>query len=106
MTRAVAAIFLGLALLAPGAASGQKAAMTRPIVIGHRGASGYRPEHTLLSEDVLDLVLEEHERIDGFQGVMVGFFGLFAESVGGEEVFHLFTVELFHSKVALGDQAP
>jgi len=52
MTRAVAAIFLGLALLAPCAASGQKAAMSKPIVIGHRGASGYRPEHTLLSYEL------------------------------------------------------
>nr|MDQ3308171.1 glycerophosphodiester phosphodiesterase [Actinomycetota bacterium] len=23
--------------------------VTRPIIIGHRGASGYRPEHTLAS---------------------------------------------------------
>src|SRR6478609_9244341 len=52
MTRAFALIFLSLALLAPAAASGQKAAMTKPIVIGHRGASGYRPEHTLLSYEL------------------------------------------------------
>jgi glycerophosphoryl diester phosphodiesterase len=48
--------FLGawlLLLLAPGMASGQDAPvvkpMSRPIVIAHRGASGYRPEHTLAS---------------------------------------------------------
>ena len=40
-----------LALAAAGTADGQAPAPTlngqRPIVIGHRGASGYRPEHTL-----------------------------------------------------------
>jgi glycerophosphoryl diester phosphodiesterase len=44
--------FLSLALLAPGVASGQNAPMKRVIVIGHRGASGYRPEHTLLSYEL------------------------------------------------------
>ena len=39
-------------MLAPGIATGQKAAMTaptseRPLVIAHRGASGERPEHTI-----------------------------------------------------------
>ncbi len=34
-----------LALPVPGAA--QEPSAARPIVIGHRGASGYRPEHTL-----------------------------------------------------------
>jgi glycerophosphoryl diester phosphodiesterase len=50
---AVAAAALGLAA-APGAlgaqpSAGAGATLTggRPIVIGHRGASGYRPEHTL-----------------------------------------------------------
>ncbi|KQY56536.1 MULTISPECIES: glycerophosphodiester phosphodiesterase [unclassified Nocardioides] len=34
---------------APAAASAAKERTTEPIVIGHRGASGYRPEHTLAS---------------------------------------------------------
>jgi glycerophosphoryl diester phosphodiesterase len=50
--------FVILALLVPGIAGagsanhqgGDRPGMTRrPIVIGHRGASGYRPEHTLAS---------------------------------------------------------
>jgi glycerophosphoryl diester phosphodiesterase len=37
-------------LLIPGAASAHRGADTAdPLVIGHRGASGYRPEHTLAS---------------------------------------------------------
>jgi glycerophosphoryl diester phosphodiesterase len=37
-------------LLAPGAASAEPGdAHAAPLVIGHRGASGYRPEHTLAS---------------------------------------------------------
>jgi glycerophosphoryl diester phosphodiesterase len=43
-------------LLAPMAASGQDAPMmkpmSRPIVIAHRGASGWRPEHTLAAYDL------------------------------------------------------
>src|SRR4051812_6594305 len=47
-TLAVAVVLLLLgALAAAGAASAQRAA--RPIVIGHRGAPAYRPEHTLAS---------------------------------------------------------
>jgi glycerophosphoryl diester phosphodiesterase len=44
-------LLLAIALLAPVAASGQDAPMPseKPILIAHRGASGYRPEHTLLS---------------------------------------------------------
>jgi glycerophosphoryl diester phosphodiesterase len=39
-----------LGLLAPAAASAEPAeAEAGPLVIGHRGASGYRPEHTLAS---------------------------------------------------------
>jgi len=38
-----------IALLASSPALGQKAGVTQPIVIAHRGASGERPEHTLLS---------------------------------------------------------
>ncbi|KQZ75290.1 glycerophosphodiester phosphodiesterase [Nocardioides sp. Root151] len=34
---------------APAAAAAAKERTTEPIVIGHRGASGYRPEHTLAS---------------------------------------------------------
>jgi glycerophosphoryl diester phosphodiesterase len=43
---AVVLVLLG-ALATAGAASAQRAA--RPIVIGHRGAPAYRPEHTLAS---------------------------------------------------------
>mgnify|MGYP000265346546 CR=1 FL=1 len=48
-----AAAWLGLAawsgLVGPGCSAGREAATMsqRPIVIAHRGASGYRPEHTL-----------------------------------------------------------
>ncbi|WP_084583277.1 glycerophosphodiester phosphodiesterase [Sphingomonas azotifigens] len=50
-------MLLATALLAPAAAFGQDHAMQKPmprpmpriVVIGHRGASGERPEHTLLS---------------------------------------------------------
>src|SRR4051812_37397168 len=42
----VVLVLLG-ALAAAGAASAQRAA--RPLVIGHRGAPAYRPEHTLAS---------------------------------------------------------
>src|SRR3954463_4467304 len=42
---AVVALLVIVALAAAGAA----AAATRPIVIGHRGAPAYRPEHTLAS---------------------------------------------------------
>jgi glycerophosphoryl diester phosphodiesterase len=45
---AVAAV-LALLALAALAAAGVAAAATRPIVIGHRGAPAYRPEHTLAS---------------------------------------------------------
>jgi glycerophosphoryl diester phosphodiesterase len=54
---------LAVLLLAPAAAIGQVSApmpplvqrldpKTAPIVIGHRGASGYRPEHTLASYEL------------------------------------------------------
>ena len=48
MTRSLIAALL---LMVPGAALGQDHAMhqEKPIVIAHRGASGERPEHTLLS---------------------------------------------------------
>lgn len=48
MTRSLIAALL---LMVPGAALGQGHAMhnDKPIVIAHRGASGERPEHTLLS---------------------------------------------------------
>jgi glycerophosphoryl diester phosphodiesterase len=37
----------------PGGADGQEGSHTaRPLVIGHRGASGYRPEHTLASYEL------------------------------------------------------
>jgi glycerophosphoryl diester phosphodiesterase len=54
---------LAMAALVSSAATGQGGAMTtgapslsRPIVIGHRGASGQRPEHTLAS---YELAIEE-----------------------------------------------
>ena len=46
---------LGIAALASSAMAGQGGAMkplSDPIVIGHRGASGQRPEHTLASYDL------------------------------------------------------
>ncbi|WP_375398934.1 glycerophosphodiester phosphodiesterase [uncultured Sphingomonas sp.] len=47
---------LAIVALAPQAMAGQKDAMASsldpPIVIGHRGASGERPEHTLASYDL------------------------------------------------------
>src|SRR4051794_28845438 len=46
LVAAVVLVLLG-ALAAAGAAFAQRAA--RPIVIGHRGAPAYRPEHTLAS---------------------------------------------------------
>src|SRR3954462_7104232 len=47
--RALAAPAVPPLLLAALAAAGAAAAATRPIVIGHRGAPAYRPEHTLAS---------------------------------------------------------
>ncbi|MCK9385886.1 MAG: glycerophosphodiester phosphodiesterase [Nevskia sp.] len=47
-----AALALTAAILAPHAATAAEAADTeraQPIVIGHRGSAGYRPEHTLAS---------------------------------------------------------
>jgi glycerophosphoryl diester phosphodiesterase len=45
---AVAAMTLGVAAVADAHDRGHGAARDRePIVIGHRGASGYLPEHTL-----------------------------------------------------------
>ncbi len=38
-----------MATEAPAAATAHGAVPTAPLVIGHRGASGYRPEHTLAS---------------------------------------------------------
>jgi glycerophosphoryl diester phosphodiesterase len=55
----VAALFLsaltGAVSASQGSASGRpdrQRAHARPIVIGHRGASGYRPEHTLASYEL------------------------------------------------------
>jgi len=47
-----AALALTAAILAPHAATAAEAAdaeRAQPIVIGHRGSAGYRPEHTLAS---------------------------------------------------------
>jgi glycerophosphoryl diester phosphodiesterase len=46
---AALAAVLALVLLAAALVAGAAAAATRPIVIGHRGAPAYRPEHTLAS---------------------------------------------------------
>ncbi|PTM42866.1 glycerophosphodiester phosphodiesterase [Bosea sp. 124] len=52
LTASIAAC-LGLAALAPQAGLAQTATPTlfgqKPLIVGHRGASGYRPEHTLES---------------------------------------------------------
>jgi glycerophosphoryl diester phosphodiesterase len=40
---------LGMALIAVRASAPQHSAPSSPLIIGHRGASGYRPEHTLAS---------------------------------------------------------
>jgi glycerophosphoryl diester phosphodiesterase len=51
-------MLVGLLSFASAAATGQDAAMThvtpksRPIVIAHRGASGYRPEHTIAAYEL------------------------------------------------------
>src|SRR5918998_4861386 len=50
-------LMLGLAMLAPTALVADahakpKAAEAEPLVIGHRGASGYRPEHTLAAYEL------------------------------------------------------
>jgi glycerophosphoryl diester phosphodiesterase len=47
--RATLVATLVLLVLGALAAAGAAAAATRPIVIGHRGAPAYRPEHTLAS---------------------------------------------------------
>ena len=46
-----AAVSVG-AVQATGAAADPKQAQTSPLVFGHRGASGYRPEHTLAAYDL------------------------------------------------------
>jgi len=48
---AAAALAAGLPLVAAGATAGTKDG-AGPLVFGHRGASGYRPEHTLESYDL------------------------------------------------------
>jgi glycerophosphoryl diester phosphodiesterase len=47
---AAAAPALGAAVASPAPAHGHDA--KRPLVVGHRGASGYRPEHTLASYEL------------------------------------------------------
>jgi glycerophosphoryl diester phosphodiesterase len=49
---AAAAPALAGAASAPAWAGGHGGARTRPLVVGHRGASGYRPEHTLASYEL------------------------------------------------------
>ena len=46
---ATAAVLAALACMAPVASDAVAKPQADPIVIGHRGASGYRPEHTLAS---------------------------------------------------------
>ncbi|WP_213453075.1 glycerophosphodiester phosphodiesterase [Rhizomonospora bruguierae] len=54
LTTGGAAVVAGLALsgAAPASAHGAGQPAHRPVVIGHRGASGYRPEHTLASYEL------------------------------------------------------
>ncbi|MEV4278807.1 glycerophosphodiester phosphodiesterase [Actinoplanes xinjiangensis] len=49
---AAAAPALAGAVSAPAWAGGHGAGRARPLVVGHRGASGYRPEHTLASYEL------------------------------------------------------
>ncbi|GIF36820.1 glycerophosphodiester phosphodiesterase [Actinoplanes xinjiangensis] len=49
---AAAAPALAGAVSAPAWAGGHGGGRTRPLVVGHRGASGYRPEHTLASYEL------------------------------------------------------
>ena len=44
-----AALAASLTAFAPVAVAEDKPTQAEPLVIGHRGASGYRPEHTLAS---------------------------------------------------------
>src|SRR5262249_27240405 len=46
---ALTSLMLGIALIAVRAAPPHAPATATPLIIGHRGASGYRPEHTLAS---------------------------------------------------------
>src|SRR6201994_1198108 len=52
--KSLVAVTVIAALASPlaGAQSGRMASLSPPIVIGHRGASGERPEHTLASYEV------------------------------------------------------
>ncbi|GAB7048782.1 glycerophosphodiester phosphodiesterase [Catenuloplanes indicus JCM 9534] len=47
MTTSLGLAGIGLAVAPAAPASAAPAARTKPLVIAHRGASGYRPEHTL-----------------------------------------------------------
>ena len=47
--RRILPFVLAVALLAPALAAAREPAL---IVIGHRGASGYRPEHTLAAYEL------------------------------------------------------
>ncbi|GIE36526.1 glycerophosphoryl diester phosphodiesterase [Actinoplanes italicus] len=49
---AAAAPALAGAVSAPALAGGHGGARHKPLVVGHRGASGYRPEHTLASYEL------------------------------------------------------
>ncbi len=46
---ALAATLLPLSMTGPAAAKDRETAKAKPTIYGHRGASGYRPEHTLAS---------------------------------------------------------
>jgi glycerophosphoryl diester phosphodiesterase len=49
---AAAAPALAGAVSAPALAGGHGGSRNKPLVVGHRGASGYRPEHTLASYEL------------------------------------------------------
>src|SRR5690242_16748730 len=54
LAAALAALFTAALLMLTGSASADSAtpAKASPIVFGHRGAAGYRPEHTLASYEL------------------------------------------------------
>ena len=46
---AITAVLLPLSMTGPAAAKDRESVKAKPTIYGHRGASGYRPEHTLAS---------------------------------------------------------
>jgi hypothetical protein len=70
-TAAVIATLAIVALVAPGCAgatsggSSDRGSVREPLVIGHRGASGYRPEHTLAFSDNSDVAVAVRHQMFG-----------------------------------------